>query len=183
MTPASATQTKPAKRMKRAYVPPHRRRKRGGQPGNRNALKQGHFTRAARARRRTVHDLLAEIRFALAIARLQQALGRRRGEGVGEGPTTNGANLRRESEATAAAATGKCAAPCPQIAFPEKAGTISTGIAARAEAAVAIDPRLHRGGGFSRLCQKEDERGCLRPPPGHIPLAFRDRRPPAEGSR
>jgi len=58
------------------YLPPHKRRRRGGQPGNRNALKRGKFTQPARARRRKVATLLAEIRWT--IAACQHLTGRRR---------------------------------------------------------------------------------------------------------
>ncbi len=43
------------------------RRKRGGQPGNLNALKHGRYTAEAKAQRRYVRDLLREARATISL--------------------------------------------------------------------------------------------------------------------
>jgi len=53
----------------RTYVALRPLRRRGGQPGNQNALKHGRRTKEARARRREIHLLLAEIYWALEVVR------------------------------------------------------------------------------------------------------------------
>ena len=68
--------------------PPGKRPKRGAPPGNRNAVKSGHFTAAAKARRRRVARLLREIAWALGAVKpfiCQGKMGGAKGEGRGEG--------------------------------------------------------------------------------------------------
>jgi hypothetical protein len=65
-----------------------KRRRRGAPPGNRNAVKSGHFTAAAKAGRRRVSTLLGEIAWALDAVKpfmCQGKMGGAKGEGRGEG--------------------------------------------------------------------------------------------------
>jgi hypothetical protein len=59
---------KGGRKPKRPYIRLSDRRRRGGQPGNKNAYKIGFYTARARAKRREIWLLLQEIRWVLAAA-------------------------------------------------------------------------------------------------------------------